>query len=141
MLRLHIAVYSLLMIAFLSPLLPACGDSDLYDSAGRGILQGHVTIGPIWPVEPPGGNPPIPPQVYEARKVMVYDEKGNTLIEQVDIIPKEDFGSYRVDLDAGRYIVDINRIGIDHSGDVPVTIAIVPGQTVYLDIDIDTGIR
>jgi hypothetical protein len=141
MLRLRLITYALLTVAILSLLLTACGGANSIESAGKGALQGNVTIGPIWPVEPPGGNPPIPPEVYESRKVMVYDENGISLIEQVDIIPHGDYGSYYVKLDAGRYAVDINRIGIDHSSDVPITIEIVSGRTVYLDIDIDTGIR
>jgi len=133
--------YLFLTAAVLGLLLTACSGGDPVDISQKGILQGNVTIGPIWPVEQPGGNPPIPPEVYESRKVMVYDERGTTLIKQVDIIPQGDYGLYRVELDAGRYTVDINRLGVDHSGDVPADIEIVPGQTVDLDIDIDTGIR
>ena len=135
------AMLVLLLTAMLVLLLTACGGDDPVDGSQKGILQGNVTIGPIWPVEQPGGNPPVPPEVYESRKVMVYDERGTTLIEQVDIIPHGDYGYYSVELDAGRYTVDINRLGIDHSGDVPAGIEIAPGQTIDLDIDIDTGIR
>jgi hypothetical protein len=38
-----------------------------------GTLEGTVTIGPIWPVERIGENRPVPPQVFEARKVIVYN--------------------------------------------------------------------
>jgi len=110
-------------------------------TAGKGLLQGTVTIGPIWPVERPEGNPPIPPEVYEARKILVYDSNRTELIEQVDIVPHGDYGSYAVELAPGSYLVDINHLGIDSSGDVPVEIDIRSGQTVELDIDIDTGIR
>lgn len=105
-------------------------------STGR--LQGQVTIGPISPVERPGEKPPIPPEVYQARKVMVYDEEGNDLIEQVDLGPE---GYYRVELRPGTYLVDINNIGIDSSRQVPEVIEIEEGKTVVLNIDIDTGIR
>lgn len=135
------ARFLILTVAMIGLLLTTCGGVDSIDSAGKGVLQGNITIGPIWPVEPPGGNPPIPPEVYESRKVMVYDQRGATLIYKVDIIPHADYGYYRVELDAGIYAVDINHIGVDHSGDVPTVIEVVPGQTVELDIDIDTGIR
>jgi len=111
------------------------------DVPEKGVLQGTVTIGPIWPVVPPGGNPPIPPEVYGARKIMVFDEDGATLIEEVDIIPDGDHGTYRVELPPGEYVVDINRLGVDHSDEVPAVIELGPGQTVELNIDIDTGIR
>jgi len=103
-----------------------------------GILEGRVTIGPIWAVEREGEERDVPPEVYAARKVMVYDRSGKRLVKQVDI--GED-GRYRVELKVGVYVVDINRIGVDHSGDVPREVRISPGETVVLDIDIDTGIR
>jgi hypothetical protein len=46
-----------------------------------------------------------------------------------------------VELDPGVYRVDINRIGVDSSSDVPEQVEIVAGLTFKLDIDIDTGIR
>ena len=110
-------------------------------SAGNletGTLDGTVTIGPIWPVEPPGGNPPIPCEVYEARKVMIYDKNGSKLVKKVDLDCK---GYYSINLNPSVYTVDINHVGIDRSPDVPTKIEIRPGETVELDIDIDTGIR
>ena len=103
-----------------------------------GTLEGEVTIGPVSPVERPGEKPPIPCEVYEARKIVVYDKNGNNLIKQVDINCE---GQYRVDLETGVYTIDINRVGIDHSGDVPRKVEIEAGETVTLNIDIDTGIR
>ena len=103
-----------------------------------GLLQGHVTIGPIWPVEREGEEREIPCEVYQARKIMVYDKNGHDLLEQVDI---DCHGRYRVELEPGVYTVDINRIGIDYSSDVPRQVEIMAGMTFRLDIDIDTGIR
>ena len=103
-----------------------------------GLLQGYVTIGPLSPVEKPGETPAVPCEVYEARKIMVYDKNGRKLVKQVDI---DCDGRYRVELEPSVYTVDINRIGIDSSGDVPKKIEIMAGLTFRLDIDIDTGIR
>lgn len=103
-----------------------------------GTLEGYVSIGPIWPVERPGESRPIPPEVYQARKVMVYDKRGTKLVEEVDLMQD---GYYRVELKSGIYVVDINHIGIDSSSDVPQEVEIRAGETVKLDIDIDTGIR
>ncbi len=126
--------FVLLAVIIIGLLLAGCAGETLE----TGTLEGTVTIGPIWPVVPPEGNPPIPPEVYEARKVMIYDKNGNKLIKQVDL----DYGGhYRVELKVGVYTIDINRIGIDSSSEVPKKIEIRPGETVELDIDIDTGIR
>jgi hypothetical protein len=69
---------------------------------------------------------------------MVYDKSGNKLIDEVDI---DCDGRYVVKLTPGMYTVDINRIGIDHSSEVPKQVEIRSGITTRLDIDIDTGIR
>ena len=126
--------FVLLAVVIIGLLLGGCAGG----TAETGTLEGTVTIGPIWPVERPGDNPPIPPEVYDARKVMVYDKNGRKLVEQVDL--GQD-GYYSVALESGVYTVDINHLGIDHSRDVPEKIEIRPGETVKLDIDIDTGIR
>ena len=86
----------------------------------------------------PGEIVEVPCEVYEARKIMVYDKSGNKLIQQVDI---DCDGRYAVKLSPGTYNVDINRIGIDSSSDVPKRVEINSGLTTRLDIDIDTGIR
>ncbi len=52
-----------------------------------------------------------------------------------------DDGTYWVELSPGTYLVDINRVGMDRSAEVPKTIQIRAGEMVTLDIDIDTGIR
>ncbi len=103
-----------------------------------GVIEGTVTIGPISPVEIEGETTTIPCEVYEARKIMIYDEAGNNLIIQADIDCE---GMYREELSPGAYMVDINNIGIDRSGEVPMIIEIKASESVTLDIDIDTGIR
>lgn len=124
----------LLALIIIGLLLAACstGTTEL------GLLQGYVTIGPIWPVEREGEVPEIPCEVYEVRKIMVYDKNGRDLLKQVDI---DCDGRYRVELEPGVYTVDINRIGVDFSGDLPERVEIMAGVTSSLDIDIDTGIR
>lgn len=104
-----------------------------------GILKGHVTIGPLVPVLREGVPEPTPaPEVYEARKIVIYDESGNKEITQVDIGPD---GNYRVTLPVGIYTVDINRLGIDSASGLPAQIQILANQETILDVDIDTGIR
>ena len=103
-----------------------------------GVLQGQVTIGPLVPVERPGVEYEIPCEVYKARKIMVYDTNHKKLVKQVDI---DCNGHYKFELKPDFYMIDINRIGIDHSLDVPAEVEIKAGDTNLLDIDIDTGIR
>jgi len=126
--------YVILLFAIMVLFIGGCSSA----GSETGILQGRVTIGPISPVERPGETPTIPCEVYEARRIMVYDEKGNKLIQQIDI---DCNGRYITELKTGIYTIDINRIGIDHSSDVPQKVEIKSSVTVGLDIDIDTGIR
>lgn len=45
-----------------------------------GVLKGEVTIGHLVPVERPVVKYDVPCEVYEARKVMVYDKNHNKLV-------------------------------------------------------------
>jgi hypothetical protein len=112
------------------------GCTPLAPIGAPGILEGHVTIGPICPVEREDQPCPVPPEVYQARKILIF--QGGNLVTQVDLDPQ---GFYRVSLSPGVYRVDIHHIGIDHSADVPVLLAIESHRTIRLDISIDTGIR
>jgi len=111
--------------------------------AEEGLLQGNVSIGPLSPVEMPGDEAEINCDAYALRKILVYDEEGERLIRQVDItcISADNRAYYQVWLEPGTYLVDINHIGVDSSGDVPAIVEISSGATFKLDIDIDTGIR
>jgi hypothetical protein len=108
-----------------------------------GLLQGAVTIGPIWPVEQAGQSPPVPPEVFSARKIMIYDNSGKNLIKEVNInqIGQTANGYYAVLLEPGTYTVNTNNAGIGGTNNLPKQINISAGETVTLDIDIDTGIR
>jgi hypothetical protein len=114
-----------------------------YGTVEKGLLQGKVLIGPIMPVEQPGQEITIRCDVYDLRKIMIYDMSGEKLIQQVDINcdEEEQIARYRLELEPGIYIVDINHIGIDYSDDVPKQVEIKSGITLKLDIEIDTGIR
>ena len=108
-----------------------------------GTLEGTVAIGPIWPVERPGENRPIPPQVFESRKVIVYNESKTKALKTIDLVQigQSSKAKFNVQLTPGQYVVDITHGGIDRSSEVPKKIEIKPGQKVVVDINIDTGIR
>lgn len=119
-------------------LLAACA-STATPEVPVGYLEGRVTIGPLQPVEQVGvPTPTVPPEVYAARSIDIFQADGTTLVTNVKI---NSDGTYHVALAPGTYVVDIAPTGIDRSKDLPKTIVIESGQTVRLDIDIDTGIR
>jgi hypothetical protein len=126
-------VFLLLGIMVFTLISASCG----IGANGSGLLQGQVNIGPIAPVQ---SDTPVAtaPEVYAARKVLVYDKTGEELLYTVSL---NDAGYYRIELPAGTYVVDINHAGIDRSSEVPATIEIKAGQTEILNISIDTGIR
>jgi hypothetical protein len=121
------------------PVLVSCQAS----GTATALLQGAVTIGPIWPVEQPGQNPPVPPEVFSSRKIMLYDESGENLVETVSItqIDQTASGYYTVLLSPGTYTIDINRLGIDSAANLPLIITVAASETYTVDVDIDTGIR
>ena len=104
-----------------------------------GVLEGRVTIGPLVPVEREGvPTPTVPPETYTSRSLNIYEADGATLVTNV---PFKGDGTYRVELAPGTYVVKLARSGLDRASSLPQTIAIRAGETVQLDIDIDTGIR
>ena len=109
----------------------------------KGLLQGRVLVTPTSSVEQPGTEGTLVCSFYDIRKIVIYDESGEELIYTVDIEcnADEQYARYRVELEPGVYMIDINRIGVDHSRDVPKIIEIISGFTTRLDITIDTGIR
>lgn len=104
-----------------------------------GVLEGQVTIGPLVPVMVEGEDPPTPvPEVYAARKIVVYKKNGVTEFTRLGI---DSTGRYQGELPVGIYVIDINRIGIDSATDLPKEIEIKSNSVTTLDIEIDTGIR
>lgn len=105
----------------------------------KGILEGHVTIGPLTPVTRLGDPEPTPnPAVYADRAVVVYKADGKSEVARLSI---DTSGNYRAELPTGTYVVDINHAGIDNAADLPREITITSQEITRLDIDIDTGIR
>ena len=107
------------------------------------LLQGAVTIGPISPVEGPGENPPVPPEVFAARKLIIYDESGKNLVREVYFtqIGQGATGYYTAQLAPGTYVVDINHLGMDRADNLPQKISVSADETVTIDVNIDTGIH
>jgi hypothetical protein len=118
----------------------ACNNSPTdptIDLGPRGRLAGIVTIGPNCPVTTTQPCP-TPASAYLERKVLVYNEAGTQLLFTVDIDAQ---GAYLISLQPGKYLVDVKKVGIDRSADVPKVVTIEKNLTTPLNIAIDTGIR
>jgi hypothetical protein len=103
---------------------------------GTGTLAGNVTIGPLCPVEPCTIPHDQVLAVYAARPITITT-LGGTLVGLVTADP--DTG-YSISLRPNTYVVDIRHQGIGRSN-LPKTVTIHAGETVRLDISVDTGIR
>ena len=104
----------------------------------HGRLAGVVTIGPNCPVQSETNPCPTPPSAYTLRKVLVFDEQRAHLLHTVDIDTQ---GLYVIDLAPAKYLVDLQRVGIDRSADVPKLVEIHANTVTTLNIAIDTGLR
>lgn len=137
--RLIKLIPALTILILTGTLLAGCQPS----AAETALLQGAVTIGPINPVEIPGQPVIVSPEVFAARKIIIYDGSGKKFLREVSItqIGQTAAGYYTVQLAPGSYTIDINRLGIDNAFGLPKKITIAADETVTLDIDIDTGIR
>jgi hypothetical protein len=111
--------------------------------SANALITGAVTIGPITPVEQPGQCPPVSPEVFASRKIMIYDVSGQKLVQEVTInqIGQTANGYYTALIAPGTYTIDINHAGIDSANNLPQQITVSADETVIVDINIDTGIR
>lgn len=128
----------------------ACGvDQVLYWTSGKcpgaqadatGTLSGKVAIGPLCPVEPCEVTIDQRLMAYGARQVGVY-ERGQSVPAKTIRIRSD--GRYAASLAEGEYTVDIlpRQTGVGGASGVPKDITVKAGETVTVDIDIDTGIR
>jgi hypothetical protein len=104
---------------------------------GNGALTGNVSIGPLCPVEPCTVPYDRLVAAYAARPITITTA-GGTLVTSVTADPGT---GYSVTLIPGTYIVDVAHAGIGGSRELPKTVTIRSGETVWLNISIDTGIR
>jgi hypothetical protein len=107
-------------------------------SRPKGIVHGKVTIGPMRPIQTQGQPAPKLSKWYKGKKILIYTLDKKTLIAATEL---DENGNYQLVLEPGIYIMDMKRAGIEQSPHLPKKIEIKPGQTLRVDIDIDTGIR
>lgn len=138
--RIAVIVFCALCVASCAPLAaPVATTTPPTSSAPVGYLTGHVSIGPLTPVERVGVPSPTPaPEVYAARSINIFKPDGVTLVVNVKINSDR---TYRVALPPGDYVVALARSGIDRARGLPKPITIESGKTMQVKVDIDTGIR
>lgn len=102
-----------------------------------GTLNGKVSIGPLCPVEPCTIPHDRLVAAYAARPITISTPDG-IVVTTVTADPES---GYTVALKQRTYIVTLPKQGIGGSPDLPATVTIRSGETVVLDISIDTGIR
>lgn len=105
-------------------------------TSAKGYVSGHVTVGPICPVERIDQPCITPSEVYTSRSVIVYASDKTTVKEKIALDAK---GEYKIALPAGRYWVQIEPAGIGAGEKKQVTVT--SSQVSTVDFDIDTGIR
>ncbi len=123
-----------LVSILLVPGLTGCNGNTDIETRDFGMLEGKASIGPRLPEEI---KQPYLAEVYQPRKVMVYDADHVELLRELDL---DENGYYSVELPPRSYTIDINYYGTDTSDAVPRKLKIDPGVHVMLDIDFDTGI-
>jgi hypothetical protein len=102
-----------------------------------GTLTGKVSIGPLCPVEPCTVPHDRLVAAYAAHPITISTPDG-IVVTTVTADPES---GYTVSLKPGTYVVAIPKQGIGGSPDLPATVTIRSGETIQLDITIDTGIR
>jgi hypothetical protein len=131
-------ILTLLVVVILVGIINGCVGTQPDNRSKIGILEGQVSIGPLCPVEPCDIPEDQKAEAYAERTIVIYDEKQQNIIAE---IKPDSNGSFKIELQEGKYTVDLKPLGIDRSPDVPATITITAGGTVPIKIDIDTGMR
>ncbi len=106
------------------------------ETTAQGFVTGHITIGPLCPVESIDHPCVVPSETYTSRNVVVYAPDKATVIKKTSLDTQ---GNYTVPLPVGTYWIQIQPAGIGEGEKKKVTI--VASQSITVNFDIDTGIR
>jgi hypothetical protein len=104
--------------------------------ASKGILIGDVVAGPTCPVD--NAEQPCPPHSVPNRLILIETPGGDLVMR----ITTDQQGRFRIMLAPGTYQVlvppDSNPFPIQRS---PQQVTVIAGQTMQVQIELDTGIR
>jgi hypothetical protein len=111
------------------------------DAQLPGFVEGHVKIFPLSDV-----NLADDAAATNAVTTAPYGEYPLTILSQdgkreVMRVTADGNGNYRVELPPGNYVLDIQRRPRGRVRATPQPFTVVSGQTVHVDMNIDTGIR
>ena len=117
------------------------GAVPLSSAAPAGILEGHLKILSSKEVELQGdakATTDTPEQPYSEYPLIVRSRDGGKEIARVTA---DAGGNYHLALPPGEYVLDIQRRPRGRVRTTPQPFTVVSGQTVRVDLDIDTGVR
>jgi len=101
-------------------------------------IEGVVVLGPTCPVEStPGANDPVPCVTPYSAQLVVLDGE-NAVVARVTSSAD---GTFRVNLPPGEYIVAPATGTDSYPIANPVSVTVVNGQFVPIEVNYDTGIR
>ena len=110
------------------------------DATPPGFLEGHLKIISLKEVELEDANAPTNPTAvnYADYPLNILNRDGKQEIARVNA---DTSGNYRLELPPGDYILDVPRRTPKRTRATPQPFTVVSGQTVRVDMDIDTGVR
>jgi hypothetical protein len=104
-----------------------------------GVLRGHLKIISLETVKPADGSvPAVTPQTYLEYPLVVLSSDGK---QQVAVTTADSQGNYRVELPPGSYVLDVQDRVRKHVRAKPAAFTVASGETVHLNMQMDTGIR
>ena len=109
-------------------------------AAAPGFLEGHLKIISLKEVELEDANAPTKTTAgnYADYPLIILNRDGKQEIARVNA---DTSGNYRLELPPGDYILDVPRRIPKRTRATPQPFTVVSGQTVRVDMDIDTGVR
>jgi hypothetical protein len=109
------------------------------NAQANGVLQGHLKIVSLQTVQPADGSvPTVTAEAYAEYPLVVLSSDGK---RQLAVFTADANGNYRVELPAGTYVLDIENRVRKHVRAKPISFTVVAGQSVHMNMEMDTGIR
>jgi len=107
--------------------------------AANGVLQGHLSIFSLTPVQPDDATlPGVTAETYKNYLLVVLTQDGK---KEVARLTADEHGNFRVMLPPGAYILDVYDRVRKHVRAKPQLFAVLSNQTTRVDLQMDTGIR
>jgi hypothetical protein len=117
------------------------GGSPSSQAEPPGLMKGHLKILSRPEVNLPdagAGSKTVPAQSYAEYPLIILSENG---AKEIARVTADGQGHYRIELPPGEYILDALGRAPKRVRAKPQPFTVVSGQTVRVDMEIDTGIR